>query len=265
VSKGTGWIAIDKMMAQEFKKIDRPFSKIEAMFSYSLDVNCGRKGSVSGYSKLWVWSRNKVRKFLSESLGEGHFIDNPGTPKGHPIHFIDVDLWETKDTDFKGMEGRTGKGQAEDRQGTGKGQAESNNDNGLDDTKDRQGTGKGQAEDRQEDTTSNPNPNPNIYCRVVDYLNRKTNASFKPETKKTKELISARVNEGFRADDFKTVIDFKCKQWGNDGERQEYLRPLTLFSNKFEGYLNAAKRENSDTPINKETPEEIRERLGLEA
>jgi len=128
---------------------------------------------------------------------------------------------------------------------------------------------------KMEQERTNPEPRPNtdkneknvkknnIHCRVVDYLNRKTNASYKPWTKTTRQLIDARVNEGFQADDFKTVIDFKCKQWGGDGEMQEYLRPLTLFSNKFEGYLNAAKRENSDTPINKETAEEINKRLGL--
>ena len=104
-----------------------------------------------------------------------------------------------------------------------------------------------------------------IYSRVVNYLNKKTNSDFKPTTKKTMELINARTKEGFTPDNFKTVIDFKCSQWLKDGERQEYLRPITLFSSKFEGYLNAAKRECVGTMPKKETPEdaarEIREAL----
>ncbi len=89
----------------------------------------------------------------------------------------------------------------------------------------------------------------NIYSRVVDYLNRKTNSDFKPTTKKTTQLIDARTKEGFTPEDFKLVIDFKCAQWLKDGERQEYLRPITLFSSKFEGYLNAAKRETFEKII----------------
>ena len=55
--------------------------------------------------------------------------------------------------------------------------------------------------------------------------------------RKTRDLITARVNEGFTEDDFKTVIDKKYKEWhGTDFEI--YMRPSTLFGTKFEGYLN---------------------------
>jgi uncharacterized phage protein (TIGR02220 family) len=99
-----------------------------------------------------------------------------------------------------------------------------------------------------------------IYSRVVDYFNRKTNSNFKPNTIKTKELIDERTKEGFSTEDFKTVIDFKCNQWLADGEKQEFLRPITLFSSKFEGYLNAAQREKRLNNIyNFRTDEEIAE------
>ena len=84
MSKKNGWVAIDKMMAQEFKHINRSFSRIEAMFPYSVDENCGRKNSIKGYAERWGWSRNKVRKFLSEvRTPKGHFVDSKGTGKGH--------------------------------------------------------------------------------------------------------------------------------------------------------------------------------------
>lgn len=50
-------------------------------------------------------------------------------------------------------------------------------------------------------------------------------------------LIRARLNEGFVEEDFFKVIDTKCKQWLNTN-MEKFLRPETLFSNKFEGYLN---------------------------
>ena len=93
--------------------------------------------------------------------------------------------------------------------------------------------------------------NKKIHCRadarpglsedvktIIDYLNEKTNKHFKATTNKTKSVIKARLNEGFTLDDFKKVIDNKTTEWLNDRKMNKFLRPETLFSNKFEGYLN---------------------------
>jgi len=77
-----------------------------------------------------------------------------------------------------------------------------------------------------------------VTCkRIVDYLNEKAGTQYKYTTRKTSELIQARLREGFVEDDFFTVIDKKCAEWKNT-EWEKFLRPETLFSNKFEGYLN---------------------------
>ena len=66
-------------------------------------------------------------------------------------------------------------------------------------------------------------------------MNTKTSAKY--STKKTKTVIKDRWNEGFDLMDFQTVIKKKCDEWiGTDMEK--YLRPETLFGNKFENYLN---------------------------
>lgn len=72
---------------------------------------------------------------------------------------------------------------------------------------------------------------------IIDYLNIKSNAHYKYSTEKTKTLIKARINDGFTLEDFKVVIDNKCEEWIGT-EFEKFLRPETLFSNKFEGYLN---------------------------
>ena len=82
-----------------------------------------------------------------------------------------------------------------------------------------------------------------IYSRediktIISYLNEKTEKNFKDTTKKTQELIRARLSEGFTLDDFKKVIDIKAIQWRLDPKMNLYLRPETLFGLKFEGYLN---------------------------
>lgn len=85
--------------------------------------------------------------------------------------------------------------------------------------------------------TSINNTSINIYSRVIDYLNKKADTRYRSTTKKNKDLIKARINEGFTEDDFIKVIDNKVKEWVNT-DMQKYLRPETLFGTKFEGYLN---------------------------
>ncbi len=111
----------------------------------------------------------------------------------------------------------------------------------------------------------------NIHCPftkdVIDYLNLKTGSNYKHTTKATIKYINARYKEGFSLDDFKHVIDVKCNQWINDPKMKQYLRPETLFSTKFESYLNQQEVHTfqglpdlkSNAPAKVLTPEEIEE------
>lgn len=83
------------------------------------------------------------------------------------------------------------------------------------------------------------------YIYIVDYLNKKTGKNFKSDSSKTRKLIDARFNEGYTIEDFRKVIDTKVAQWKGDPKMDGYLRPETLFSNKFEGYLNEKIIEDS--------------------
>lgn len=74
---------------------------------------------------------------------------------------------------------------------------------------------------------------------VVNHLNLRAGTQYKPTTANTRKLIKARIKEGFTVDDMKLVIDKKCADWLNNPKMAEFLRPDTLFGNKFEGYLNA--------------------------
>lgn len=75
------------------------------------------------------------------------------------------------------------------------------------------------------------------YKEIIEYLNEKAGKQYRDTTPKTRELIRARWNEGFGLEDFKRVIDNKTLLWKNT-EMETYLRPVTLFSTKFESYLN---------------------------
>ena len=84
---------------------------------------------------------------------------------------------------------------------------------------------------------NNMSSNSTTYKEIIDYLNSKAKTNYKYTTKKTQSCINTRLAEGFTVEDFKTVIDNKCKEWLNT-EYSKFLRPETLFGNKFEGYLN---------------------------
>lgn len=110
------------------------------------------------------------------------------------------------------------------------------------------------------------------YKKIIDYLNNKAEKKYRHTTKKTKELIKARYNEGFELEDFKHVIDIKTKEWKNTN-MDTYLRPETLFGTKFEGYLNqkeAANKFNGNSnnynqpPQNNNIPTEKPVRISLD-
>ncbi|PRS46418.1 phage replisome organizer N-terminal domain-containing protein [Bacillus sp. MZGC1] len=73
---------------------------------------------------------------------------------------------------------------------------------------------------------------------IINLLNKVTGKSFRHSSAATQRLIKARWNDGFRFEDFKTVILTKTNQWLKDDKMNKYLQPTTLFGTKFEGYLN---------------------------
>lgn len=91
----------------------------------------------------------------------------------------------------------------------------------------------------------NPIPNPlnSIMCsKAVNLLNALSGSSFRADTKGTQRLIAARENEGYSLADIEMVIRHQCELWGKDEKMRKYLRPETLFGNKFEAYLSDARR-----------------------
>lgn len=76
------------------------------------------------------------------------------------------------------------------------------------------------------------------YAEIVASLNEAAGTSYRPTSKKTRQLIHARWAEGFRLPDFEAVIASMSAAWLHDPKMAAYLRPETLFGTKFESYLN---------------------------
>lgn len=79
---------------------------------------------------------------------------------------------------------------------------------------------------------------------ILEYLNSRLSTNYKSTSKKTQSLVRARLNDGYTVDDFKKVINTKCDEWLSTS-MSKYLRPETLFSNKFESYLNQQPKQQS--------------------
>ena len=73
---------------------------------------------------------------------------------------------------------------------------------------------------------------------LIDYLNEKAGTSYivqSPELNRIRSLLDA----GYTVDQMRTVIDKKCAEWLGDEKMRGYLRPSTLFGDKFGEYLAA--------------------------
>ncbi len=99
------------------------------------------------------------------------------------------------------------------------------------------------------DTTSNKDTYSEIAPKIVAHLNELTHKKYSSTAKETERLIKARVKDGYSLNDFIIVIDNKVSQWIFDDKMSKYLRPETLFGNKFDKYLNETKVD-SNSPAN---------------
>lgn len=97
------------------------------------------------------------------------------------------------------------------------------------------------------------------YKEIVEYLNEKTGLNLRYTTNKTRDLIKARWNEGFRLEDFKSAIDnavkFRTKPNGEIDTR--YLMPKTIFNGSFETRVLGTTYKSKSKEMEKEEQVDI--------
>lgn len=212
MSKENNWVPMDKGLAQ-YLPTDREYTRLEAMFSHTKDIDENREYSIAGYAKLWSWSRSKVRKFLSEVHSiKGHIEDTKRTQERHPIHFIDKGLWDKKNTK------RTQKRQMKDTTINPNKNIYSEND---------------------EKINENAKSVIELFNKIAGKNCLPVEANLKP--------IRGRIREGITGKQFAFVIKNKTLQWKNT-DMEKYLHPTTLFGSKFDKYVNEnpARDKNPD-------------------
>lgn len=106
-----GWIPLCKALVSELPHREtRPFTKLEAMFSITVDVDNGAQVTVSGYASLWRWSEGKVRRFLDEIGATIKYPENTSKRQNQRGEIVMVmserkrrDSGEIRLIDFKGL------------------------------------------------------------------------------------------------------------------------------------------------------------------
>ena len=101
------------------------------------------------------------------------------------------------------------------------------------------------------DSRTQTEENSSETALVIERLNEQAGTQYKPTTKQTRVLISARVHDGATPEDFYAVIDYKAAEWGADPKMRGYLRPSTLFAaSHFAEYREAARvAGNGSSPM----------------
>lgn len=107
-----------------------------------------------------------------------------------------------------------------------------------------------QPKKEQDEPKSEPEPEEKKkdhvpYKYIIDYLNQHADTKFNHTGSANQKLIKARWNELTKAGldafhitkEFEHVIDVKVAQW-KGSDMAQYLRPVTLFGNKFDQYRN---------------------------
>lgn len=226
----SGYFKVEREFLDSDFWLSEPFTKAQAWvdlfglanhapgFFIKRGIHIQLERSQTGRSELtlakrWKWSRNKVRRFLKWLENEG-MIRIKGDNKTTVITICNYEAYQG----YKSLD-------------------DTPNDT-PNDTPERHQKDTKRNTNKKKENVKNENNNYSDQIKlIIDYLNKRLGTEYKYSTKKTKEVITARINEGFKGDDFKTVIENKIKDWKNT-EHEKYLRPSTLFGGKFEEYKN---------------------------
>lgn len=178
-------------------------------------------------AERWHWSRERVNNYL-KNLKKAGMIDftasTNGTTRGTTITIVNYDKYQVDHSADLTTNPTT------DRQ-----QTIQQADNKPDINKNIKNVKEGKEGKKDIYSSS--------ISQIFDYLNQQTGKKYTGRSDAQRKQIIARLKEGYTVEEFKQVIDNKCREWKHDEKMQMYLRPETLFSTKFETYLNDTETE----------------------
>lgn len=111
-----------------------------------------------------------------------------------------------------------------------------------------------------EEKKANKRTPPEGFCEeIIRIFNEITGRAIGMNDTRCK-LISARFSDGHDIPQFQAVIDWKNRNWKDKPDMRQHIHPETLFSSKFDRYLDEARQDyklnNGERPYSELSPEE---------
>jgi uncharacterized phage protein (TIGR02220 family) len=78
---------------------------------------------------------------------------------------------------------------------------------------------------------------------ILSHLNKVAGKTFDVKNARYHKLISSKLTLGYKMDDIKAMIETKTEEWLGDQKLEVWLRPETLFGDKFETYISQSMKE----------------------
>ena len=230
-----GWIKLHRSLLEHFVWTDKPFNMGAAWVDLVLMANYDKnKVSINGIvvrvergqiftsyrflAERWGWSLGRVKRFI-DVLESEEMMTVERSKNGTRLTLVNY-------SNFQDVQNTNGTPTEHQR----------NTDGTLTEQNKEIKKDKKVKEEKKDIYTSD-------IAEVLDYLNSRTGKKFTGKSKAHRQHIVARLKEGFTVEDFKKVIDNKVAAWGHSEKMAPYLRPETLFSTKFETYLNDVETE----------------------
>lgn len=92
--------------------------------------------------------------------------------------------------------------------------------------------------DKRKASEIHKSPTYPVVKEIIEHLNKVSGRSFPIDNLETFELIERWIKEGRSVRDFKIVNEVKSEEWSQIPKMAGYIRPRTLYGDKFLDYLN---------------------------
>lgn len=173
--------------------------------------------SIKKLSERWKWSRWKVKKFLQ--VLQDDYIITFEIPTGQ-FTLVTVENYGKYQDKKEPTDNET----TSNRQST---------DNRP--TIDRHPT---DTNKNDKEYIKNDKNDKEEYARareVTEFFNSTAGKNY--SVNDCKPYVEKLISQGYKVEDIKHVIQVKSEQWKGDQKMDQYLRPMTLFGEKFSSYL----------------------------
>lgn len=111
---------------------------------------------------------------------------------------------------------------------------------------------KKRTEEKKQKKVTRPPIKSEVYEEIVAHLNELTGSEFRHYDPEIRHVIKLKIHRGYSIEDFKKVIENKCRDWLGDEKMEKHLVPSTLFGRKMDQYLNERGGKRSSMTSGKE-------------